>query len=244
MSILAVIPVRMGSSRFPGKPLKKINGTPMVQRIINNCEKSKLVKKVVTATCDKEIFKFVSSLKKDVVMTSKKHNRASDRVCEAAKKLKLLNSDYVINVQGDEPMINPNDIKKLHKVSMIENLSFSTLAHNINIKDDYKNKNIVKVITENKISQNLAEEALNFTRIIDMNNVKNIYHHIGIYLYEFSLLKKFVQLKKSKNEINESLEQLRALDNKIKINVIMSNHFSTGIDTKKDLDDYIKFLNK
>ena len=87
MSILAVIPVRMGSSRFPGKPLKKINGTPMVQRIINNCEKSKLVKKVVTATCDKEIFKFISSLRKDVIMTSKKHNRASDRVCEAVKKL-------------------------------------------------------------------------------------------------------------------------------------------------------------
>ena len=240
---IIVIPSRLSATRLPNKPLIKIRDKSLIMHVYDKAVKSQ-VGEVYVATCDQEIALEVDKQGGKFIMTDRAHTTGTDRVCEAAKKLKLLNSDYVINVQGDEPMINPNDIKKLHKVSMIENLSFSTLAHNINIKDDYKNKNIVKVITENKISQNLAEEALNFTRIIDMNNVKNIYHHIGIYLYEFSLLKKFVRLKKSKNEINESLEQLRALDNKIKINVIMSNHFSTGIDTKKDLDDYIKFLNK
>ena len=87
MSILAVIPVRMGSSRFPGKPLKKIKGVPMVERIIKNCSKSKLVKNLVTATCDDEIFNYLKSINKKVIMTSKKHTRASDRVCEAVKIL-------------------------------------------------------------------------------------------------------------------------------------------------------------
>tara|TARA_B100000989_G_scaffold296577_1_gene280126 strand:- start:1651 stop:2385 length:735 start_codon:yes stop_codon:yes gene_type:complete len=240
---IIVIPSRLSATRLPNKPLIKIRDKSLIMHVYDKAVKSQ-VGEVYVATCDQEIALEVDKQGGKFVMTENTHTTGTDRVWEASKKLKLHDSDYVINVQGDEPMINPNDIKNLHKVSMIENSFFSTLAHNIKKKDDYKNKNIVKVITENRISQNLAEQALNFTRIIDLNNEKNIYHHIGIYLYKFSLLKKFVQLKKSKNEINESLEQLRALDNKIKINVIMANYFSTGIDTKKDLDDYIKFFNK
>ena len=102
---------------------------------------------------------------------------------------------------------------------------------------------MVKVITKNKISDNSTEEALNFCRKVDLNKNNNVYQHFGIYLYKLSALKKFVNLKKSENEIKEKLEQLRILDNKMKINVILANYFSSGIDTKKDLEEYIKKIN-
>ena len=99
-------------------------------------------------------------------------------------------------------------------------------------------------MTKNKITNKTTAEALNFYRIINPNSLKNIYHHIGVYLYKFSSLKKFVKLRKSKEELSQRLEQLRAVDNNMKINVLLANYFSSGIDTKKDLDEYIKLLNK
>ena len=109
MKILALIPARMNSSRFPGKPLKTILGKPMIQRVYENVKKSKLLLKVVVATCDSEIFKFCKKIEADVVMTSKKHTRASDRCEEALRKIEKkskINFDIVVMVQGDEPMIN------------------------------------------------------------------------------------------------------------------------------------------
>jgi 3-deoxy-manno-octulosonate cytidylyltransferase (CMP-KDO synthetase) len=149
-----------------------------------------------------------------------------------------------MNIQGDEPMINPLDIKNLNKLSKEKNLNISTLAYNIEKKEDYDNENIVKVITKNEISDNSATEAINFYRVIKENTSRNIYQHLGIYLYKNSALKKFVNFEKSKNEIKERLEQLRAIDNNMKINVILANYFSSGIDTKKDLEDYIKSFKK
>ena len=149
-----------------------------------------------------------------------------------------------MNVQGDEPMINPLDIINLNKLSKENNFNISTLAYKIEKKEDYDNENIVKVITKNKISDNSATEALNFHRVIKENTSGNIYHHFGIYLYKYSALKKFVNFKKSEHETKERLEQLRAIDNNIKINVILAKYFSSGIDTKKDLEDYIKSFKK
>ena len=111
-------------------------------------------------------------------------------------------------------------------------------------KDDYLNENIVKVITNYKITNNLSIKALNFSRIIKEENKLNIYHHFGIYSYKLLALKQFVNLKKSENEIKKKLEQLRAIENSVDIDVVLANNFSIGIDTKKDLDEYIKILNK
>mgnify|MGYP001403790114 FL=1 len=141
-------------------------------------------------------------------------------------------------------MINPQDINNLNILSREKNLKFTTLAYEIKNNKDFKNANIVKVITKNKISYNLTDEALNFQRIIKSKNFKNIYQHFGIYLYNLSTLKQFIKLEKSQNEINESLEQLRAIDNNMKIEVLLANNFSYGIDTKKDLDEYTKLMNK
>ncbi len=236
-----IIPSRLAAKRLPNKPLIKINGKSLIMHVYEKAVKSDLGD-VYVATCDKEIADEVKGNGGKFIMTSPIHLSGTDRIHEACEKLNLQNIDYVINLQGDEPMISPDDIKNLNKISKINNFDFSTLAFNIKKKEDYLNRNIVKVLTKTKINTSTASTALNFSRKIAFNN-ENIYHHYGVYLYKFSVLKKFVKLKQSNNEKNESLEQLRALDNKMKINVLLAKHFSVGIDTQQDIDNYIKFIN-
>ena len=240
---IIIIPSRLAASRLPNKPLINIKNKTLIMYVYENALKSQ-VGEAYVATCDDEIASEVKKNGGKFVMTDKMHTTGTDRVCEASKKLGIQDEDIVINVQGDEPMISPIDIKNLNIVSRKLNLDISTLAYNIKKKNDYKNENIVKVVTKNKITNKTTAEALNFYRIINPNSLRNIYHHIGVYLYKFSSLKKFVKLRKSKEELSQRLEQLRAMDNNMKINVLLANYFSSGIDTKKDLDEYIKLLNK
>ena len=236
-----IIPSRLASKRLPNKPLIKINSKSLIMHVYEKAVRSNLGD-VYVATCDKEIAEEVNKNGGKFIMTSSIHISGTDRVYEASKKLNLQNIDYVINVQGDEPMINPEDIRNLNTITKINNFDFSTLAFNIKDKDDYINKNIVKVLTKNKISNSMTSTALNFSRKI-INNNSYVYHHYGIYIYKYSILEKFIKLKQSDNEKNESLEQLRAIDNNININVILAKHFSVGIDTKQDIDNYTKFIN-
>ena len=240
---IIIIPSRLAASRLPNKPLINIKNKTLIMHVYENALKSQ-VGEVFVATCDDEIASEVKKNGGKFVMTDKMHTTGTDRVYEASKKLGIQDEDIVINVQGDEPMISPIDIKNLNIVSRKLNLDISTLAHKIKKKNDYKNENIVKVVTKNKVTNKTTAEALNFYRIINPNKLRNIYHHIGVYLYKFSSLKKFVKLQKSKEELSQRLEQLRAVDNNMKINVLLANYFSSGIDTKKDLDEYIKLLNK
>ena len=240
---IIIIPSRLAASRLPNKPLINIKNKTLIMHVYENALKSQ-VGEAYVATCDDEIASEVKKNGGKFVMTDKMHTTGTDRVCEASKKLGIQDEDIVINVQGDEPMISPIDIKNLNTVSRKLNLDISTLAHKIKKKNDYKNENIVKVVTKNEITNKTTAEALNFYRIINPNNLRNMYHHIGVYLYKFSSLKKFVKLQKSKEELSQRLEQLRAVDNNMKINVLLANYFSSGIDTKKDLDEYIKLLNK
>ena len=240
---IIIIPSRLASTRLPNKPLIKINNKSLIMHVYEKAIKSQ-IGEVYVATCDEEIALEVKRNSGNYIMTDRKHTSGSDRVYEASKKLDLKDADFIINVQGDEPMINPLDIKNLNNISKSNNLNISTLAYNIKNENDYKNKNIVKVITRNKISNEITDEALNFCRLINTNLNNNVYHHFGIYSYKYSALKQFIKLKKTENEISESLEQMRAIDNNMKINVLLANNFSKGIDTKKDLDEYIKILNK
>ena len=240
---IIIIPSRLAASRLPNKPLINIKNKTLIMHVYENALKSQ-VGEAYVATCDDEIASEVKKNGGKFVMTDKMHTTGTDRVCEASKKLGIQDEDIVINVQGDEPMISPIDIKNLNIVSRKLNLDISTLAHDIKKKNYYKNENIVKVVTKNKITNKTTTEALNFYRIMKQKSLKNIYHHIGVYLYKFSSLKKFVKLQKSKEELSQRLEQLRAVDNNMKINVLLANYFSSGIDTKKDLDEYIKLLNK
>ena len=236
---IIIIPSRLAATRLPRKPLIKINNKTLIMHVYEKAIQSQ-IGEVYVATCDKEIASEVKKNGGKFIMTDVNHTTGTDRVFEASQKLDLEDTDFIMNVQGDEPMINFLDIRNLNKLSKEKNFNISTLAYNIRKREDYDNENIVKVITKNKISNNSATEALNFQRIIKENRALNIYHHFGIYLYKYSALKKFVNFEKSENETKERLEQLRAIDNNIKINVIMANYFSSGIDTKKDLEDYVK----
>ncbi len=239
---IIIIPSRLAATRLPNKPLININNKSLIMHVYDKAIKSQ-VGEVYVATCDKEIANEVKKNGGNVIMTDIKHTTGTDRVFEASEKLGLEDNDFIINLQGDEPMINPLDIKKLNDLSKKEDLDISTLAYKINNQDDYKNENIVKVITKSKLSDRSSKQALNFSRLI-YNVDKNIYHHFGVYLYKLSSLKKFIRLKKSKNEIKNRLEQLRAIDNNMKMDVILANFFSGGIDTKKDLEEYMKLFNK
>ena len=240
---IIIIPSRLAAERLPNKPLILINNKSIIMHVYAKAEQSQ-VGEVYVATCDYEIAEEVERNGGKFIMTSRKHTTGTDRIFEATEKLNLKDTDFIINVQGDEPMINPFDIKNLNKISKENNLSISTLAYEIKNKEDYKNENIVKVKTKDKISDLAARKALNFYRKIDKNNNQNIYHHFGIYSYRLNALKQFVKLQKTKNEITQRLEQLRVLDNNMKINVVLANHYSIGIDTKKDLDECKKLLNK
>ena len=236
---IIIIPSRLAATRLPQKPLIKINNKTLIMHVYEKAIKSE-IGEVYVATCDQEIASEVRKNGGKFIMTDIKHTNGTDRVFEASQKLNLKDIDFIMNIQGDEPMINPLDIRNLNKLSKENNFNISTLAYKIEKKEDYDNENIVKVVTKNKISDNSSTEALNFYRSIKENSSSNIYQHFGIYLYKYSALKKFVNFKKSENEIKERLEQLRAIDNNMKIDVILANYFSSGIDTKKDLEDYIK----
>ena len=240
---IIIIPSRLAAPRLPQKPLIKVNNKTLIMHVYEKAIESQ-IGEVYVATCDEEIASEVKKNGGKFIMTDINHTTGTDRVFEASQKLDLKDIDFIMNVQGDEPMINPLDIRNLNKLSKENNFNISTLAYKVQKKEDYDNESIVKVITKNKISDNSASEALNFRRLIKENSSSNVYHHFGIYLYKYSALKKFVNFEKSKNETKERLEQLRAIDNNIKINVILAKYFSSGIDTKKDLEDYIKSFEK
>ena len=163
------------------------------------------------------------------------HKTGTDRIFEAFKKLKIADIDYVVNLQGDEPMIDPKDILNLNNLMIKYNSDIGTLASRIKEDSILNNENIVKVITKEKLKNDNFSTALKFSRKILSKENNNIYHHIGIYAYKTSILERFVNLNQTKNEIENKLEQLRALDNNINISVALSYSSPIGIDTKEDL---------
>jgi len=235
-----IIPSRMSAKRLPNKPLLKINGKSIISLVYSNAVACK-IGRVIVATADKKISHEIKKYNGNVILTSKKHQSGTDRIWEAFKKLKDKNLKYIINLQGDEPTICPNDVIRLNKTVIKNKFDICTLASKIKSNKSLSNKNIVKVITNQKISYINASKAKLFTRNIKKNNNKT-YQHIGIYHYSVSALKKFCELKRTKNEIKNKLEQLRALDNNIPINVILAKKQVIGIDTKEDYKELKKIL--
>jgi 3-deoxy-manno-octulosonate cytidylyltransferase (CMP-KDO synthetase) len=238
MIITGIIPARYASTRFPGKPLTLINGKTMIQRVYEQAAKSKLLNRVIVATDSVEIFDCVRSFKGNVIMTSKSHNTGTDRICEAAKKI---NSDIIVNIQGDEPYINPRDIDNAIKPLLKDRkLNVSTLA--VELKDDFYNKNKVKVVFDKD------NNALLFSRSLIPNNFKSIakikyYKHLGLYVYRKDFLLKFNKTKQTSIELAESLEQLRILWMGEKIRVVLTKEDSISVDTKSDLRRISKYIN-
>jgi len=229
---IIIIPSRMAASRLKGKPLLEINNIPIICHVLNKAMETGL--EVIVATEDKEIVTAIEQNGGGKVILTGNHKTGTDRIFEAFKKLKIKNVDYVLNLQGDEPMIDPKDIINLNKLMIKNNSDIGTLASEIKKDIMLTNENIVKVITEKKLENNNFVKALNFLRKDLKKENSNIYHHIGIYCYKVSVLEKFINLNQTKNEIKNHLEQLRALDNNIKINVALAETSPIGVDTKED----------
>ena len=222
IKVLGVIPARWSSTRLPGKPLKKIRGKSMIQRVWENASKSKLIDKLVVATDDKRIFDAVKKFGGDAVMASKRHRSGTDRIGEIAKWRK---DEIVVNIQGDEPFIDARSIDAAIKPLLSnKKLNVSTLCCKIKNSDEINNPNVVKVIFD----QN--RNAINFSR-----NPISRFKHIGLYVYRAASLLKFIKMKQSKREKAEKLEQLRILENGERIKVVMTDKDSISIDTKEDL---------
>ncbi len=237
---IILIPSRMSASRLPGKPLMRVNGIPIISHVLKKAQETQ-IGEVFVATEDKEILDEVKKTKGNAVLTSKKPLTGTDRIWEAYKLLNLKNIQYIINLQGDEPLINVDDIKNLHSLTKKYKCQINTLASNLNNPKLLSNKNIVKVQTDKELTKNSITVAKNFFRE-KYENDKNIYHHIGIYAFSVSTLETFTNLKQSHNEKKENLEQLRALDNHIKINVSHASSKVIGIDTKEDYIELKKIM--
>ncbi|MDB9700142.1 3-deoxy-manno-octulosonate cytidylyltransferase, partial [Candidatus Pelagibacter sp.] len=203
---LILIPSRMAATRLPGKPLLKINNLSIISHVFKRAEEAK-IGEVVVATDDQEILKDVLKNGGKAILTNKDHKTGTDRIYEAYEKLDIKNIDYILNLQGDEPDINKDDIINLNKLMINQNAELGTLAAKIQDNRMFDNKNVVKVITDKKLQENNFPLALNFTRDNLSKNYQNIYHHIGIYSYKINILKKFISLDQTFNEKENKLEQ-------------------------------------
>ena len=231
MKTLIIIPSRLSATRLPGKPLLKINDISIISHVFNKAKEAN-IGEVIVAAEDQEIVNDVKNNGGNAILTSDQHKTGTDRIYEAYQKLNLDNIDFIMNLQGDEPAINIEDIVNLNQMMIDHKAKIGTLAAKIENKSDLANENIVKVITENNLEDDPFSKAKIFLR--KSQDALNIYHHIGIYCYSSEILKNFVELAQSKNEIENRLEQLRALDNNIKINVALANKAPIGVDTEED----------
>ncbi len=234
MHTLAIIPSRFASTRLPGKPLINIAGKSMIQRVYEQCKKSLLLNQIVVATDDERIYQHVDEFGGNVIMTSTTHESGTDRCNEI-----ILNSniahDIIVNIQGDEPFINPKQIDQTITNLIDSNADISTLAKKI---DDLKlvfDTNTPKVIFNKK-----TKIAKDFVRKIhNINKNKKYYKHVGIYAFRAKVLNEISKLSQTKREINEKLEQLRWLENNYQIAVAITDHESLSIDTQEDLKNLL-----
>ena len=232
MKTLVIIPSRLSASRLPGKPLLKINGLSIISHVYKKAQEAN-IGEVFVAAEDQEIIEDVKKNGGEAILTNNNHKTGTDRIYEAFVKLGRTDIDLIMNLQGDEPLMNIEDIQKLNKHMIKTKRDLGTLAAKINNKKVFENQDIVKVITEESLDDTKFPRAINFMRKLDKKN-NQAYHHLGIYCYNVEILKRFISFKQSQNEIENRLEQLRALDNNINVNVALAKSSPIGVDTKED----------
>jgi 3-deoxy-manno-octulosonate cytidylyltransferase (CMP-KDO synthetase) len=244
MNVIGVIPARYDSSRFPGKPLVVIDGKSMIQRVYEQCLKSTSINKLIVATDDQRIADHVRLFGGNVTLTSNKHQSGTDRCAEVADNYPEF--DILINIQGDEPMINPNQIDLLCKCFDNPQASIATLVKKIGSNDELFNENTPKVIL-NKNSEAIlfSRTAIPFLRGKARENwieQYTFYKHIGIYGFKTETLKILSNLPLSALESAEALEQLRWIENGYRIHAAITDHESQAIDTPEDLEKLLKWI--
>ena len=235
MKILSLIPARMNSTRFPGKPIKLINNIPMIVHVFNNLKKSKINSDIYIATCDSEIVDVAKKNKISFVMTSNVHERASDRCAEALNKLeKKSKKDYdlVIMLQGDEPMIDPIMIRQSLVAFKKRDTLVTNLFSKIDNLDEFNDKNCIKVISDNQ------NNAIFFTRSLNKNYFGyhgNVGKQVCSIAFEKNFLKKFIKLKTTTFEKIESIDMNRAIEHGYSVFMQKTERYSQSVDTIEDL---------
>ena len=233
-NITIIIPSRLNAERLPNKPLKLINNKEMILHV-HDAAKDSHVGQVIVATPDQEILELIKKHKGQAVLTSKKHETGTDRVYEVFKNELNSKPKIIINFQGDMPNLNPNVIKYLAE-HMKKNLcDIGTLASHIENDYEEKDPNVVKVLTENDIKNKSFTKAIDFFRTSSEPLNKLTYHHVGIYAFTNKALIRYVNLKRSKLEVERKLEQMRALEDKMKIDVGYIDSCPLSVDTEEDL---------
>tara|TARA_B100000401_G_scaffold231338_1_gene156615 strand:- start:565 stop:1314 length:750 start_codon:yes stop_codon:yes gene_type:complete len=231
---IGIIPARLDSKRFPKKILAPLNGKPMVANTVERSLMAKKLDRVILAIDSRETKDALKGYGFEMVMTSKEHSSGTDRIAEVARDIK--DANIIINIQGDEPLIDPKIIDLL--VTKLENPNFefaTVISKNLNA-GDILNPHVVKAFINEK------EEVIEFKRNVQDFEIGGVYRHIGLYGYKKEMLIKFTRLEQSKNEIKHKLEQLRAIDNNIKINAVIKTCNFLSVDTQEDLEKIIKLM--
>lgn len=232
---IGIIPARLNSKRFPKKILTPLNGKPMVANTVERSLMAKNLDKVILAIDSEETKKALRGFDFDIVMTSKVHTSGTDRIAEVVQKIEEAN--IIINIQGDEPMVDPKIIDSLINKLESPSVDFATIISKNLSASDILNPNVVKAFI------NEREEIIEFKRNIFDFQIGGAYRHVGLYGYTRDTLMKFTGLSPSENELSENLEQLRAIDNGIKIHALIKDYNSISIDTEQDLETLIGLLN-
>ncbi len=233
---IAVIPARYHSTRFPGKPLVLLKGKPLIQHVWEKASKARNIERVLVATDNEEIKRVVMGFGGECIMTSAEHESGTDRVAEVVEKMEY---EIVVNVQGDEPMIEPILIDRIVEVLNDERVTMASIYELWDDRESFIDPNIVKVVVDRD------GFAIYFSRspIPFSKDNSTFFRHVGIYGYKKNILLNLVRLPRSYLEIRENLEQLRAIENGIKIKMIQSNKKTMGIDTPEDLIEAERLLN-
>ncbi len=231
--IVGIIPARYGSSRFPGKPLADIGGKSMIQRVYEQALNARKLSEVIVATDDQRILEHVLSFGGKAVFTLDKHQSGTDRCAEVVSSLEGV--DVAINIQGDEPFIEPEQIDQVASCFLDNETKIATLIKKIEVDEDLVNDSVVKV----EIAPN--GKAKNFSRKPFPFGIP--FKHIGIYGYRAETLKTLSNLPQTKRELAERLEQLRWLDNGFYIQLAETEHESISVDTPQDLEALLKQKN-
>ena len=236
-----IIPARYGSSRLEGKPLIEVNGKPIIQWVYEKAQQAKLADMIIVATDDERIFNAVKAFGGDVEMTSATHKCGSDRIREVVERHPEIS--YIVNLQGDEPLIKPESIDAVAKnVQEDENADISTLIRVLTDEEEINNPNLVKCVVDNN------GYALYFSRSkipYERNSgIATFYGHLGIYGYKREALMKMTSLPQTPLERTESLEQLRTLENGMKIKTSVVDFVPVGIDTKEDLEKFKEIISQ
>ncbi len=244
MRVAVIIPSRYGSSRFDGKPLAFISGKPMIQRVYERVQPCEFVTDVVVATDDERIFHAVTSFGGKAVMTSSENRTGTDRVAEAAEKLGLEPHDTVVNVQGDQPLLDHRSIGQLVSPFFSHpDFEMSTLAFKIVNKDEITNPKDVKVTFDhNGFALYFSRSPIPVGR--DPHITFDTYKHLGVYAYTMQFLKLFRKLPNGKLELIEKLEQLRALEYGHRIKVTVTEFDSPEVDLPEDIARIEKILER